>query len=106
MKLVTFRNKQEDEKIGLYHEGKILDLSFQDEFDIDMLDLLNAGDEMMESVKAINEAFINGNVDDEYISNESDVTLMAPVPRPTSCRDGYAFRQHVRRHVEIVCDMI
>ena len=24
-----------------------------------------------------------------------DVTLMAPVPFPASCRDGYAFRQHV-----------
>src|SRR5206468_1855725 len=26
-------------------------------------------------------------------SDEND--LIAPVPRPTSCRDGYAFRQHV-----------
>lgn len=25
----------------------------------------------------------------------SDVKLLAPVPFPTSCRDGYAFRQHV-----------
>lgn len=25
----------------------------------------------------------------------SDVQLIAPVPRPASCRDGYAFRQHV-----------
>jgi fumarylacetoacetate (FAA) hydrolase len=25
----------------------------------------------------------------------SDAKLLAPVPRPTSCRDGYAFRQHV-----------
>jgi fumarylacetoacetate (FAA) hydrolase len=25
----------------------------------------------------------------------SDVPLLAPVPFPTSCRDGYAFRQHV-----------
>ena len=24
-----------------------------------------------------------------------EFTLLAPVPRPTSCRDGYAFRQHV-----------
>ena len=24
-----------------------------------------------------------------------DYSLLAPVPRPTSCRDGYAFRQHV-----------
>jgi fumarylacetoacetate (FAA) hydrolase len=26
---------------------------------------------------------------------EKDVILEAPVPQPTSCRDGYAFRQHV-----------
>lgn len=25
----------------------------------------------------------------------SSVSLLAPVPQPTSCRDGYAFRQHV-----------
>lgn len=25
----------------------------------------------------------------------NEVALLAPVPRPTSCRDGYAFRQHV-----------
>ncbi len=25
----------------------------------------------------------------------ADVQLLAPVPKPTSCRDGYAFRQHV-----------
>jgi fumarylacetoacetate (FAA) hydrolase len=29
------------------------------------------------------------------ITPEKDFTLLAPVPRPTSCRDGYAFRQHV-----------
>jgi len=29
------------------------------------------------------------------ILNESDVTFAAPVPKPVSCRDGYAFRQHV-----------
>jgi fumarylacetoacetate (FAA) hydrolase len=34
---------------------------------------------------------------DHSISVEpvKDFTLLAPVPRPTSCRDGYAFRQHV-----------
>ena len=36
-----------------------------------------------------------------------DFTLLAPVPRPTSCRDGYAFRQHVesarrKRGVEMI----
>ena len=27
--------------------------------------------------------------------NMEDVEILAPVPNPTSCRDGYAFRQHV-----------
>ncbi|MCE2845329.1 MAG: fumarylacetoacetate hydrolase family protein, partial [Sediminibacterium sp.] len=29
------------------------------------------------------------------IAPVQDYQLMAPVPHPTSCRDGYAFRQHV-----------
>lgn len=31
----------------------------------------------------------------EAILKESDCILLAPVPHPVSCRDGYAFRQHV-----------
>jgi fumarylacetoacetate (FAA) hydrolase len=41
-------------------------------------------------------------VHDEIVAGKSwgrigldDVRLLAPVPHPTSCRDGYAFRQHV-----------
>jgi fumarylacetoacetate (FAA) hydrolase len=38
-----------------------------------------------------------------------DVQLLAPVPFPTSCRDGYAFRQHVaaarrNRRVEMIAE--
>ena len=32
---------------------------------------------------------------DSLIAAVKDYTLLAPVPHPTSCRDGYAFRQHV-----------
>jgi len=32
---------------------------------------------------------------DSLIAPVKDYVLLAPVPRPTSCRDGYAFRQHV-----------
>jgi fumarylacetoacetate (FAA) hydrolase len=31
----------------------------------------------------------------KFVYNLDEVTLLAPVPRPTSMRDGYAFRQHV-----------
>ncbi len=39
----------------------------------------------------------------------SSLTLLAPVTRPTSCRDGYAFRQHVaaarrNRKVEMIAE--
>ena len=33
-----------------------------------------------------------------------EVQLLSPVPFPTSCRDGYAFRQHVKqRDVAVKC---
>lgn len=31
----------------------------------------------------------------EALAERNRVTLLSPIPRPTSCRDGYAFRQHV-----------
>ena len=35
------------------------------------------------------------NVRSSLISRIGDIQLLAPVPLPPSCRDGYAFRQHV-----------
>ena len=36
-----------------------------------------------------------GRIDQRKGLDPATVTLLAPVPFPTSCRDGYAFRQHV-----------
>ncbi len=36
-----------------------------------------------------------GKLSENCILNEKDTLLTAPVPHPVSCRDGYAFRQHV-----------
>jgi fumarylacetoacetate (FAA) hydrolase len=36
-----------------------------------------------------------GRIDTRKGLDPATVTLLAPVPFPTSCRDGYAFRQHV-----------
>ena len=36
-----------------------------------------------------------GKIDDRRAMPVSSVELLSPVPFPTSCRDGYAFRQHV-----------
>jgi fumarylacetoacetate (FAA) hydrolase len=40
-------------------------------------------------------AHARGELPDELARAVRDVTLFAPIPRPPSMRDGYAFRQHV-----------
>ena len=40
-------------------------------------------------------AFEKGELPAELTKKLADVTLLSPIPRPPSMRDGYAFRQHV-----------
>jgi fumarylacetoacetate (FAA) hydrolase len=55
--------------------------------------------------KEVNALLLKKGSDD--VKPESGVKLIAPVPHPASCRDGYAFRQHVaaarrNRKVEMI----
>ncbi len=43
----------------------------------------------------VNEEIKAGNVTTKKPISFTEATILAPVPFPTSCRDGYAFRQHV-----------
>ena len=97
MKLVSYTTTKED-KLGIFFEGKVYDLkSCATEIGLTLPDkmrkLLEGGDEMMNQArqveKAIKEKKIIAFVDD------TNLKLLAPIPNPTSCRDGYAFRQHV-----------
>jgi fumarylacetoacetate (FAA) hydrolase len=45
--------------------------------------------------KAAETQIKNGLVRNFVGANFEESTILAPVPHPTSCRDGYAFRQHV-----------
>lgn len=94
MKLVTYTHNKSSQ-LGIIHDGKIwslkeLDASFPDK----MRKFLFAGEAMMEKAKKWDEQIKAGNVTKPFVL-EKDVVLEAPVPQPTSCRDGYAFRQHV-----------
>jgi fumarylacetoacetate (FAA) hydrolase len=57
-----------------------------------MNEFLWGGDELMDHAKKVDEAIRRGRMD---AKEELFFEMMAPVPHPTSCRDGYAFRQHV-----------
>ena len=94
MKLVTYREKNGSENFGLYHDGKIAPAqSLGAGFPKDILTFLKAGSESWQALGKMDAAFRRGEI--KATLNESDVNLLAPVPHPPSCRDAYAFRQHV-----------
>lgn len=94
MKLVSFvYNAQID--FGFYLDGSIFSLTdagkkFNMPIANSMKDFLWDWDRQLEYAQKIQEQAQKGN-----ISPIKPEKMLAPVPFPTSCRDGYAFRQHV-----------
>ncbi|MFD0792552.1 fumarylacetoacetate hydrolase family protein [Mucilaginibacter litoreus] len=92
MKLVSYKT-EDREHLGVYVNGHIYNLNSCDKLIPDnMNEFLCGGNELMEHAKRVNQDIVNGNI---QAKEELFYELLAPVPHPTSCRDGYAFRQHV-----------
>jgi fumarylacetoacetate (FAA) hydrolase len=93
MKLVTFSHSN-NTLWGILHQDSIWQLNLLDPiFPATMKDFIGAGEELMNSAKEWNKKVKEENIKAHFSLNQ--VTLLAPLPNPTSCRDGYAFRQHV-----------
>ncbi|WP_324755862.1 fumarylacetoacetate hydrolase family protein [Sphingobacterium thalpophilum] len=60
----------------------------------DMAGFLTGGDETMNRLRDYHNALADGSMTSIYHPLQ-DIQLAAPVPRPSSLRDAYAFRQHV-----------
>src|SRR4051812_31897438 len=94
MKLVSY-SSENNQSLGIYIGGKIWPLKKLDQTLPDnMRAFLEGGEAMMSKAMHLNGQLMAG-ADLAAPVLESEVILMAPVPHPTSCRDGYAFRQHV-----------
>jgi fumarylacetoacetate (FAA) hydrolase len=92
MKLVSYKT-EDREHLGIYINGHIYNLNSCDKLLPDnMNEFLWGGDELMDRAKKVNAAIKSGKL---AAKEELFYELMAPVPHPSSCRDGYAFRQHV-----------
>lgn len=91
MKLVTFLH-HDQEKIGaVQDDSRILDLGAADaRLAVDMLTLIRRQDELMPLARSLADA-----PPAAALLDPGDLRLLAPIPRPVSMRDGYAFRQHV-----------
>jgi fumarylacetoacetate (FAA) hydrolase len=95
MKLITFLNKNNAERLGIFSNNNVYDLQSAGsklgfELPSDILSLLNGGEKLMDRASVAENKIISGGFEPE-----SGYELIAPVPHPPSCRDGYAFRQHV-----------
>lgn len=95
MKLVTY-SKQGTEQLALLIEGKLYDTNkINHQLPNNMAALLQ-GWEVLSAIARNAEADIkSGKITIEADAIYDTATLLSPVPHPTSCRDGYAFRQHV-----------
>ena len=92
MKLVSYKTEK-NEHLGIFNNGHIYNLNSCDKIIPDnMLLFLDGGEELMDRAMKINEEIMSGT---RQAKEEAFYELLAPVPHPTSCRDGYAFRQHV-----------
>ncbi len=92
MKLVSYKT-EDNEHLGVFINGHIYNLHSCDKLiPNNMNEFLWGGDELMERAQKINAEISSGK---REAKEELFFEMMAPVPHPTSCRDAYAFRQHV-----------
>mgnify|MGYP000911621414 CR=1 FL=1 len=95
MKLVTFL-KNGHEQLGIVHNNLIYDLDqLHTELPNSMGMLLGFWDSFFPMLKIVDQRIKEGHYGPEKAIPYEGADLLAPVPQPTSCRDGYAFRQHV-----------
>ncbi len=80
MKLVSYLNKEYKSVFGILDSEKIYPLSNCNTF--------------LECIDFLKNKTLDNILDDEFVML-SETSLLSPIPKPTSLRDAYAFRQHV-----------
>lgn len=95
MKLVSYLKDGHDQ-LALMHNNLLYDTDkLHPDFPSSMNMLLIYWDDNFESLQQVNQALIQGEIKKVTGIPMDSVHILAPVPFPSSCRDGYAFRQHV-----------
>jgi fumarylacetoacetate (FAA) hydrolase len=103
MKLVTFLSTDQQERVGMLSQGQIIDVRAALEklepglapIASDMLGVIRQQNELLPALHRLLKTQAAGGLPTPAIRPETGTRLLAPIPRPLSMRDGYAFRQHV-----------
>ena len=107
MKLVTYIKDGHDQ-LGIVVDEHIYAMdSLHNDLPTTMSMFLNFWDDIMPLARAVEQRIKDGLVRPVLADSYESAEILAPVPHPTSCRDGYAFRQHVasarrNRKVEMI----
>ena len=95
MKLVSYL-KNEHAQLAILVDGILYDTdSLHQDLPLSMSMFLNYWEDVMPLAKAAEKRIKEGGIRNLSGIPFNEAGIMAPVPHPTSCRDGYAFRQHV-----------
>ena len=95
MKLVTYLKDGQDQ-LALFVDGKLYDTdALHPDLPISMAMFLNYWEDIFPLAQAAEQKIKAGMVRATLGINYDGVNIIAPVPHPSSCRDAYAFRQHV-----------
>ncbi|HSF45499.1 MAG TPA: fumarylacetoacetate hydrolase family protein [Chitinophagaceae bacterium] len=95
MKLVSYLKNGHDQ-LAILHANYLYDMEIlHPDLPGTMSMFLNYWEDAYPTARAGEEAIKNGRISPVRAIPLENATLLAPVPSPASCRDGYAFRQHV-----------
>jgi fumarylacetoacetate (FAA) hydrolase len=92
MKLVSYSKAGEIQLGAIVNEGLYNLQSVNENLPKHIIDFIQSEKALIDQTEMLLSKIADNSLN---IAPETDFSLLAPVPRPTSCRDGYAFRQHV-----------
>jgi fumarylacetoacetate (FAA) hydrolase len=107
MKFVSYAQEGHD-RLAAYIDGYLYDMdSLHPELPANMSMFLNYWDDFLPMAQGGEILVKEGKISKGKAIAFEDADILAPVPFPSSCRDGYAFRQHVaaarrNRKVEMI----
>ena len=107
MKLVSY-NEEGQDRLAAYIDGYLYNMELlHPELPHNMSMFLNYWDDFLPMAQGGEILVREGKISKNRAIPYEAATIVSPVPYPTSCRDGYAFRQHVaaarrNRKVEMI----
>ena len=109
MKLISYWNSTDEiDRLAIVHNNEAFDMRELDwRFPDNMQLFLYAWEDVIDLALEYNQRIIEGANVPARPRELNGLNILAPVPHPSSCRDGYAFRQHVaaarrNRKVEMI----